>query len=102
MRGYDGARSLLASNAGKVKLALTNAPVYLVGIDKSVVSQASLAARPDRWPKPEKPRGSNRVAKKLKVSPAMDGNFADWQGAVQLGLMNPKVNPRRIAVDSVT
>jgi hypothetical protein len=48
--------------------------------------------RPDRFPKPAKPARLTRVAHRFKTPPILDGNFEDWRGMTQIGLLNPKVN----------
>lgn len=87
----DGRSRPLAATGGKVKLTLTEAPVYLVGVSPDLAKSASKELRADLWPKPAKPVRPVRVAGKMKTAPTLDGKFEDWVEAAQLALLNPKV-----------
>jgi hypothetical protein len=87
-----GRESLPKAEAGKLKLGLDEAPVFLTGNFPALASQAAKELRADRWPKPAKPVKTVRTARKLKAEPVFDGKFGDWSGAAQLSMVNPKVN----------
>ncbi|HEY9247761.1 MAG TPA: sugar-binding protein [Rariglobus sp.] len=87
-----GREQTLATKDGQVALTLGEAPVYLVGVGAELAAQASKELRPDRWPRPAKPPRNLRAAGKLTAPPVLDGNFDDWPGAAQLGMVNPRVN----------
>lgn len=78
--------------SGKLKLKLDESPIYLVGVGPELAKKASKELRADRWPKPEKAPRTIRATRKLAAPPVYDGKFGDWNGSVQLALLNPKVN----------
>jgi hypothetical protein len=87
----DGRAARQPTQGGKLRVKLTQAPVYLVGVGAELVAQASKELRADRFPEPEKAPRVNRTAKRLNPAPKLDGKFDDWAGAAELGMVNPKV-----------
>lgn len=88
----SGRESKPAPTGGKLKLVLSEAPVFLVGVSPELAKQASRELRPDRWPQPEKPPRNTRVTRRLVSPPAFDGKFESWKGSTELAILNPKVN----------
>lgn len=85
-----GAETTLATQAGRLHLAVGPDVVYLTGT--ALAAQASRALRADRWPEPERPPRGSRTIHQLATAPVIDGDLREWSGATQLALQNPKVN----------
>ncbi len=90
--GMIGKETKTTVSQGKLKVNLTDAPVYLVGVSPDLEKQATTELRPDRWPKPAKPLRLTRAAPRFKSAPVLNGQLDSWNGALQIGLSNPKVN----------
>jgi hypothetical protein len=73
-------------------LTLDEAPLYLVGVGADLVREASRTLRADRWPQRERSPRTVRKMGKLEAAPTIDGDFSDWRGALELALVNPRVN----------
>lgn len=86
-------REQSVTSDGHVRVGTGASPVFLIGADKALAAQADKALRPDRWPQPEKPPRTQRIARKLKTPITPDGQFEDWKDMTEISLFNVKVNP---------
>lgn len=84
-----GARQQLAAADGTLHLTVGPDVVYLEGT--ALAAQASRELRADRWPKPAKPPRADRTIHRFAAPPVIDGDLAEWKGATQLAVQNPKV-----------
>lgn len=89
-----GREKTLPTENGRLHLTLDEAPLYLTGIGKKLVAQATKELRPDRWPQPAKPPRLVRTAKKIPAESPLtfDGKFTDWPAPAQLALLHPQVD----------
>ena len=87
-----GQEKKLSASAGKVRVILGEAPIYLVGVSSDLAKQASKELRPDRWPKPAKLPRNSRTIHKMTAAPRLDGSLEQWKSMTSVGLLNPKVS----------
>ncbi|MGN6625971.1 MAG: sugar-binding protein [Tepidisphaeraceae bacterium] len=89
-----GTPETLRADGGRVSLALTGEPIYLVGVNPDLAKQASTELRPDRWVVGRFVRGT-RVAHRMATPPTIDGRIdeSEWEGQTQIALANKKVAP---------
>lgn len=86
-----GAERQLAVEGGLLELAVSKDVVYLVGIGDELAATATTELDPRRWPEPEVMSRTERTVARM-AAPVVDGDLAEWQGAFQMALVNPKVN----------
>lgn len=83
----------LVRSEGKVTVEVGPDPVYLVGIGDALAAQASTELRPERWADLRvEPERAVRHMPRVATLPVIDGEVKDWEGRLQISLVNPKVN----------
>ena len=84
-----GTETTLSTVDGKLHLSVGPAVIYLSGT--ALANLASRELRSDRWPVAEKPPRTTRTIHHFTTAPVIDGDLAEWKGATQLAMQNPKV-----------
>jgi len=79
------------SISGPLKLDVGPDVQYVVGVSPNLEKRASKELRPDRWPEPAKPPRMTRTAGRLAKPFAADGKLDEFENALQIGMLNPKV-----------
>jgi hypothetical protein len=66
---------------------------YLVGVGPALAAQASNVLRPDLWgDSTTAVTRTQRALPRCTTAPTIDGDMNDWNGRLQIALVNPKVN----------
>ncbi|MDF3130113.1 sugar-binding protein [Kiritimatiellaeota bacterium B1221] len=85
-----GTEKFLKAEEGKIQLTLDESPVYLTGFGPGLLAGMSKELREDRWPVEEVPR-NQRPLPRLADGPVFDGEFSDWESAIEVSMVNAKV-----------
>jgi hypothetical protein len=86
-----GREEKVRTNDGKLRVKVTESPVYLQDVGPELEKMATKELRADRWPKPPKPPRNSRTAHEVKIRPKLDGTMETWNGMTKIALINPKV-----------